>query len=548
MRSVYEKEVKRARKEAFKVSSEHVMLQEELKTARNRYTLMREEVDVQKRKLAEKEEEAFAAQYRLVGAQEELHVLAQRMKLVEQERDALRTSLKEEEIARIAAEGRIPLPPSTPSDEFASPRKSGLRTPVYTRETVDKDNADPFGPDRYDARLEELQRDLATERRRHIDTQGLIRFMKLECQLHACSCRRAEQQGANYVFDESLPIPERRAPPKSLPYSQTLLTDRGDLLSPFEESVLVRQPATTSPELETLIEFSPATGTFSKTKSPRKQMASMEDTMGMVHPAAIASDQADTTAPPTAEDLLAPPPLAPTDISESPSILSLPGRASDDCYMLSVLPTESSVILDRPASAELVAATRMAGVSLTEAELLSPFEPDHDSSDCYWSHTNRPPPPRESVRSADARSNTSMLANHGALSKASMVRSASPPPPAASKPSMRFVETSQTITVPLADPATPSAPKEKARMPFTPGPGADEDRGKMPFTPGATKTREEALQSIRRWREANKGGAGQSKARARSVTTGSATPRRPAGEGSPARRDISAPSARNRAM
>ena len=63
--TVYEKEVRRARKEAFKSSSALVKLQEELKTARNRYTLMRVDAEDHKQKLGAKEEELSAAQQQL---------------------------------------------------------------------------------------------------------------------------------------------------------------------------------------------------------------------------------------------------------------------------------------------------------------------------------------------------------------------------------------------------------------------------------------------------------------------------------------------------
>lgn len=56
-----EKEVRRARKEAFKSSSDLFKSQEESKTARNKYTLIKKESEAQRRRAAEKEKEAFTA-------------------------------------------------------------------------------------------------------------------------------------------------------------------------------------------------------------------------------------------------------------------------------------------------------------------------------------------------------------------------------------------------------------------------------------------------------------------------------------------------------
>ena len=75
--TVYEKEVRRARKEAFKSSSALVKLQEELKTARNRYTLMRIDAEDQKQKACEKEEELSDAQRELRSMRTELDVSTQ---------------------------------------------------------------------------------------------------------------------------------------------------------------------------------------------------------------------------------------------------------------------------------------------------------------------------------------------------------------------------------------------------------------------------------------------------------------------------------------
>jgi vacuolar-type H+-ATPase subunit I/STV1 len=97
---LWEKEIRRARKESFKSQSVLVKLQEELKAARNSMKTAQVELEQEKQRSMKREQEAFAARYQLVGVQEELSQVQEQIKLVEQERDALRTIAKNEEIAR----------------------------------------------------------------------------------------------------------------------------------------------------------------------------------------------------------------------------------------------------------------------------------------------------------------------------------------------------------------------------------------------------------------------------------------------------------------
>ena len=155
---------------------------------------MREEVEVQRRKVEGREQEAFAAQYQTVGLQEELDRIRQQLKTIEEERNALRTSLKEEEVARIAAEGKIPLPVSREPDEFSSPKKK--------KQDVLKDNDDPTTMDDSE-KVIILRAAYKREARRRKEADDHIHFMKMECQFRCCPCRLAENQGKSYVHDES---------------------------------------------------------------------------------------------------------------------------------------------------------------------------------------------------------------------------------------------------------------------------------------------------------------------------------------------------------
>lgn len=273
--SVYEKEVRRARKEAFKSSSAVVKLQEELKTARNRYTLMREELEAQQRKMENKEQETFAAQYQLVGLQEEIASARQKVKVTEEERDALKTSLQQEEVARIAAEGKIALPPPQEADEFSSPRKR-------RRESL-KENVDPkdmkieledveIEPP---SELDTLKEELRWEKKARKNADKLVDFMKMECEFRCCSCRIAEQEGYDYVNDGGYFAQTTEKEPKGKGKESTIVAE--DVHNPPpapSEPTSSSPPRAGSPlgqTTEMLINFSPSTGTFFKAPTPVKR-------------------------------------------------------------------------------------------------------------------------------------------------------------------------------------------------------------------------------------------------------------------------------------
>jgi hypothetical protein len=186
---LWEKEIRRARKEAFKSQSVVVKLQEELKATRSALRLAQSHFDEEKERSSKREQEAFTARYQLVSVQEELINMIERVRLVEQERDALRTVAKNEEIARIAAEGQIPLPPSSNDDEFASPRKTAKPLPAVS---VTSSAAS-------EEELAQIKTKLEWEKHRADRAYELMEYMQVECQFRFCSSRTTENQGQNFV-------------------------------------------------------------------------------------------------------------------------------------------------------------------------------------------------------------------------------------------------------------------------------------------------------------------------------------------------------------
>lgn len=285
-KALYEKEVRRSRKEAFTSSSTLVKKQQELISATNKFTLMREEVDAQRRKVEEKEEETFSVRYQLAALQEEIETSRRQRKATEEERDALKTSLKEEEVARIAAEGRIALPISREGDEFASPKKKKNRS---ARKESLKENVDP----EFSAEQEELtvlKGEMRWEKRLRQRAEDLVDFMKMECQFQCCSCRVAERQGVDFVHDEAWAKQVVRK--ASVPYRPLPLDQSSEVFTDLD-AASSRQPSLQLEDSEPLIKFSPSTGTFYKTPSPPKQTTSTQFLISPQKPA-----DRDTVSPP----------------------------------------------------------------------------------------------------------------------------------------------------------------------------------------------------------------------------------------------------------
>jgi hypothetical protein len=180
---LWEKEIRRARKESFKSQSVLVKLQEELKAARNSMKTAQAELEQEKQRSMKREQEAFAARYQLVGAQEELSQVQEQIKLVEQERDALRTIAKNEEIARIAAEGRIPLPAANEDDEFASPKKARKSLDLFAITSSAASEEE----------LDDLRMRLEWEQHRANRAHDRVEFLEAECRFNCCASRASRE-------------------------------------------------------------------------------------------------------------------------------------------------------------------------------------------------------------------------------------------------------------------------------------------------------------------------------------------------------------------
>ncbi|KAH8677815.1 hypothetical protein BX600DRAFT_506819 [Xylariales sp. PMI_506] len=236
--ALWEKEIRRARKETFKSQSSIVKLQEELKAAKSTIKSSDEILQREKERSKSREQEAFNARYQLVSLQEQLEAALEQVKVIEQERDAFKTLAHNEEVARIAAEGRLPLPKSEElDDEFASPKKS--RVSLSTVQIASSAASE--------AEIEELTQLWQWEKQRADRALEQIDFLEAECQLRCCPCAKSRSR-------RSLLGSARKPRPGSLlivdPADLAILGQKPDspVLSPTPaEDTVIHMPGPTSP-------------------------------------------------------------------------------------------------------------------------------------------------------------------------------------------------------------------------------------------------------------------------------------------------------------
>ncbi|KAL6864177.1 hypothetical protein J3F83DRAFT_766731 [Trichoderma novae-zelandiae] len=206
--ALWEKEIRRARKENFKAQSAIVKLQEDIKNARAATKLQERE------KGRARDAELFEAKYQASSLQEQLEQAFERIKLVEQERDAYKVAAKNEEVARLAAEGRIPLPAEASDDEFASPpRKRRIASTIRCRDPrVSLSTMEVVSSAASELEIEQLTEQLQWERQRADRAQEMIEFMQAECQMHCCPCSKSKRRTSMLAQQLPRATPERKRP------------------------------------------------------------------------------------------------------------------------------------------------------------------------------------------------------------------------------------------------------------------------------------------------------------------------------------------------
>lgn len=199
--ALWEKEIRKVRKEGFKSQSVVVKIQEELKASRDTLRMVQGGLEQERSRSVKREQEAFSAKHQLATVQEELTRLQEKIKLVEQERDAFKMIAKNEEIARIAAEGRIPLPQST-KDEFTSPKK--------IRGSIDSLTISPSGAGQEE--LDDLRLKLEWEIQRANRALDQVEFLEMESSIHVCERKSNKRKSTDTQELDDDPTRQAKAP------------------------------------------------------------------------------------------------------------------------------------------------------------------------------------------------------------------------------------------------------------------------------------------------------------------------------------------------
>ncbi|KKY18862.1 hypothetical protein UCRPC4_g04759 [Phaeomoniella chlamydospora] len=229
-RHVYEKEIKRSRKDAFRAGSALVKLQEDLKEARSENRNLKSTIQKEKFEKDKARQEAFERAYTLAGLTEEMQALKEELRSAQssKESDCLHQQVDELHIGHLLTEQTQepdkeilrPVEEVETSESSEAPRRrnrferpllsTALEAEVFTtfsaplkgrRETFFKSTLDDPEDVALEDRFEDLKAELLWEKRCRLEAEDLVHFMNMECQFNCCACRRAEKEGKRFVHD-----------------------------------------------------------------------------------------------------------------------------------------------------------------------------------------------------------------------------------------------------------------------------------------------------------------------------------------------------------
>ncbi|ERF70816.1 hypothetical protein EPUS_02338 [Endocarpon pusillum Z07020] len=238
-RQVFEKEVRKARKDAFRAGSALVKMQEDLKESRVEVKSLRAETQHEKFEKEKSKQEAFERAYALAGVLEEVEVLREKMRAMEAARETeileqqSNKAQQEDQHHRLAEmrqqedeahaghllEDRS-MQEMEEIDHTVQPRQNRFeRTlPAGSHPTEPGTDLAIESPKVRRKQLsEELQQDETThmqeqllladaelqwEKKLRIQAEEMVHFLQMECQFKICACRVAEKHGTRFVHDK----------------------------------------------------------------------------------------------------------------------------------------------------------------------------------------------------------------------------------------------------------------------------------------------------------------------------------------------------------
>ncbi|KAH8698883.1 hypothetical protein BGW36DRAFT_295040 [Talaromyces proteolyticus] len=313
-RALYEKEVRKARKEAFRAGSTLVKLQEELKLSKSENKTLKDEIRIEREATEKAKQEAFERAYALAGMTEEFQGLKDQLRALEA---ANQTGSLEMEVVGFedssnrpaidyADQGTCTTPTSRrpkrsadASEILQSSESQSIHeeeTPTkkirLSRRVSNKENEDPEELEHQSDLIDGLKAEIKIEKRQRERAEDMVHFLKMECQFKRCSCRIAESQGFDYVYDKDWENICNNSHHRIVEEQQSHFRDETPAVSahsPFESPVTAMTPPTPEYREPTVIEkeiqptddqditFCPTTGTFVSVPSPPPLHVEMPD-------------------------------------------------------------------------------------------------------------------------------------------------------------------------------------------------------------------------------------------------------------------------------
>lgn len=223
-RAVFEKEVRKARKEAFRAGSMLVKAQEELKLSKGEIKNLRDEVRAERESKERAKQEAFERAYALAGVSEEVQSLKDQLRatesnnqqsILESQVDELEQSVNKpaytDQATCMTPTTRRPkrsvdalelLQVAQGAEQDAHTEETPSKKMRLSRRVSNKENLQPENLEEQADLIADLQAEIRSEQRRREKAEDMVLFMKMECQFKRCSCRIAESLGQRYVHDK----------------------------------------------------------------------------------------------------------------------------------------------------------------------------------------------------------------------------------------------------------------------------------------------------------------------------------------------------------
>jgi hypothetical protein len=300
-RTLFEKEIRKARKEAFRAGSTLVKVQEELKQARSEAKVLKDEAQSEREAKEKAKQEAFERAYTLAGLMEEIEVLKGRLRTAEANShadtlEARAQEIRKEDVGRISlAEGDLaflmtptPRRPKRSAEESDDTPLADRSNPSIAQETPPKrprvsdvtprnENHDPEVPEVSDEahdKIRKLEYNLKLERRLRTNAEDMIEFLRVECMFRRCTCRIEEELGNCHNHDtpelnaETSEEPADKDNCKAEPHVEYSSQSPKNSSDQPPEPAQSPQTEDQKPPADTIITFSPVTGTFRSVPSP----------------------------------------------------------------------------------------------------------------------------------------------------------------------------------------------------------------------------------------------------------------------------------------